>query len=118
MKYNKRAIGNAYERLAGAYLEAQGYQIITYNYYCRQGEIDIIARDGEYLVFCEVKYRKSNINGSPLEAVNLKKQQIISKCAMIYLTTNGLIDSSCRFDVVGILNGEIQLIKNAFDYKL
>lgn len=116
MEYNKRAIGNSYEQMAGAYLEKQGYQIITYNYYCRQGEIDIIAKDGEYIVFCEVKYRRTNKNGNPLEAVNRKKQQVISKCAMFYLTTHGLIDHPCRFDVIGILDEKIQLVKNAFYY--
>lgn len=56
-KKNQRSVGARYEQIAGKYLEQQGYQILQYNYHCRQGEIDIIARDGEYLVFCEVKYR-------------------------------------------------------------
>ena len=49
---DKRAVGTAYEKLAGAYLEQQGYRVIEYNFHCRSGEIDVIARDGEYLVFC------------------------------------------------------------------
>ena len=53
-KKNQRSVGARYEQVAGKYLEEQGYQILQYNYHCRQGEIDIIARDGEYLVFCEV----------------------------------------------------------------
>ena len=53
-KKNQRSVGARYEQVAGKYLEQQGYQILQYNYRCRQGEIDIIARDGEYLVFCEV----------------------------------------------------------------
>ena len=56
-KKNQRSVGARYEQVAGKYLEEQGYQILQYNYHCRQGEIDIIARDGEYLVFCDVKYR-------------------------------------------------------------
>ena len=55
MGKNQRRTGAIYEQKAGAYLESQGYEILEYNYRCRSGEIDIIARDGEYLVFCEVK---------------------------------------------------------------
>ena len=53
-------MGTAYEKLAGAYLEQQGYEILEYNYRCRMGEIDIVARQGGYLVFVEVKYRAEN----------------------------------------------------------
>ena len=52
MKKNRREIGTEYEKKAGAYLEGQGYEVLEYNYRCRMGEIDIIARDVEYLVFC------------------------------------------------------------------
>ena len=55
--------GAEYEQKAGAYLEEQGYEILEYNFRCRAGEIDIVARDGEYLVFCEVKYRASGGGG-------------------------------------------------------
>ena len=62
---NRRQTGTAYERRAGEYLKEQGYELIGYNFRCRQGEIDIIARDGRYLVFVEVKYRGG---GGPGEA--------------------------------------------------
>lgn len=113
---NKRALGSTKEKLAGSYLEEHGYQVVMYNYRCRSGEIDLIAKDGEYLVFCEVKYRTDERSGHPLEAVDYKKQRVISKCAMYYITQNGLADLPCRFDVVGILGGQIELIKNAFEY--
>lgn len=116
MKQNNRKVGSSYEHLAGEYLEQQGYCILEYNYRYRRGEIDIIAKDGEYLVFCEVKYRKDSSAGDPLEAVDFKKQQVISKCALYYMTTHHLDHMSCRFDVVGILGSEITLIKNAFEY--
>lgn len=112
---NRRYTGKVYEQAAGYYLEQQGYEIIEYNYRCRVGEIDIIARDGEYLVFCEVKYRKSGANGGPLAAVNYKKQRIIYRCAEYYLTEKHLSDIPCRFDVVGIEGNRINLVKNAFD---
>lgn len=114
---NKRAVGTAYEKLAGAYLEQQGYEIVMYNFRCRMGEVDIIAKDGEYLVFVEVKYRSSERSGNPLEAVNVKKQRIISKVASYYCLTHGYGETKpCRFDVVAINGTEYTLIKNAFDY--
>lgn len=113
---NKRAIGFEYEKVAGEYLEKQGYKIIEYNFYSRHGEIDIIAKHEEYLVFVEVKYRKNDSKGAPLEAVSIQKRRTISKCAMYYMKKNGLQDVSVRFDVVGILGNNIQVIQNAFDF--
>lgn len=114
---NRRAVGTAYEKRAGEYLIQQGYKIVEYNFYCRSGEIDIIARDGEYLVFVEVKYRKNEKNGIPLEAVNKKKQKVISKVASYYCMVHGYGENApCRFDVVAIFGDEISLVKNAFDY--
>lgn len=114
MKENKRKIGSNYEKAAGYYLEQIGYEILEYNYRCKLGEIDLIARDGEYLVFCEVKYRKSKRKGSPLQAVNRKKQKIIVRCAKWYLMERRLYDIPCRFDVVGIAGKNIYVLKNAF----
>ena len=109
MKENQREKGAYWEQKAGVYLESIGYEILEYNFRCRMGEIDIIARDGDYLVFCEGK-------GYPAEAVDFKKQRVISKCALYYLTKKGTMELPCRFDVVSILNDKIQVIKNAFDY--
>ena len=114
MTYNKRAEGSRYEQTAGEYLEEQGYEIICFNYRCRTGEIDIIAKDGEYLVFCEVKYRTGPGKGSPLEAVDARKQRKIFQAAMYYLTEHHISDVPCRFDVIGIEGTRIQLVKNAF----
>lgn len=115
-KYNKRQIGARHEQEAGAYLERRGYRIVRYNYRCRMGEIDIIAWDGECLVFCEVKYRAGAAKGHPLEAVGLRKQAVISRCAAYYLVSEHLGDVPCRFDVVGIEGKEVTLVKNAFEY--
>lgn len=121
---NYRQIGARYERMAGAYLEAQGYQILEYNYRCRSGEIDIIAKDGEYLVFCEVKYRRDTSRGDPADAVDVKKQRVLSRCALQYLSARRLKDQPCRFDVIGILGREdrekgnmpvLEHYKHAFD---
>ena len=113
---NKRATGAAYEQKAAAHLISLGYEILEFNFRCKAGEVDIVARDGEYLVFVEVKYRASLRKGYPLEAISLQKQKTISKCAMYYLMKHGLSDVPVRFDVVGILGEEKEHIKNAFDF--
>ena len=113
---NRRETGTQYEKMAAAYLQKQGYEIIEQNFRCRQGEIDIIAQDGEYLFFCEVKYRSTEQKGHPLEAVTVQKQHRISRTALYYIAKKGLIDVPCRFDVIGILDKEIVLYKNAFDF--
>lgn len=111
---NRRQIGVKYERAAGTYLEQQGYVVLEYNYRCRLGEIDVIAKDGDCLVFCEVKYRAGKSAGNPLEAVDTRKQQTIFRCAMYYLTERNVGDVPCRFDVIGIEGGKMLHIKNAF----
>lgn len=114
---NKRALGEYYESLAVDYLKKQGLRILQRNYRVRSGEIDIIASDGEYLVFVEVKYRRTGDSGSSLCAVDAAKQRIISRTALHYLTTRKKnVDIPCRFDVVGIDGTQIHWIKNAFDY--
>ena len=113
---NKRQIGTEKEKMAGAYLEENGYEIIEYNFRCKQGEIDIVAKDGGYLVFCEVKYRSGTTSGTPFEAVDYKKQRVISRCALFYISKHRLYDAACRFDVISVTNEEIRVIKNAFDY--
>ena len=111
---NNRRTGAAYEQAAGFYLEQMRYEIVAYNYRCRFGQIDIIAKDGPYLVFCEVKYRSGRGKGSPLEAVDGRKQQRIFRCAACYLTERGNTDALCRFDVIGIEGTAVTHVKNAF----
>ena len=111
---NRRKTGTDYERAAGFYLEQEGWKILEYNYRSRNGEIDIVARDGEYLVFCEVKYRSDGKKGSPLEAVDARKQQRIRRAALYYLTEHGKSDVPCRFDVIGIEGTKVTHIRDAF----
>jgi len=113
---NYRQIGAVYEKKAAEYLETQGYQILEMNFRCHQGEVDIIAMDGEYLVFCEVKYRTTNTYGTPSEAISVRKKKHISKVAQYYLYQHGLQNVPIRFDVVGIQGTEMVLYKNAFNY--
>ena len=115
---NKRKVGTAYEKKAGEYLASCGYEILEYNYRCRIGEIDIIARDGEYLVFVEVKYRRDEGSGNPLEAVTPAKQRVICRVASYYLYTHGYgEDMPCRFDVAAVLGKQVALVRNAFEYQ-
>ena len=114
VRKSRRQTGTDYERAAGYYLEQLGYEILEYNYRCRAGEIDLIAKDGEYLVCCEVKYRSDGRKGSPLEAVGAGKQRTIFRCAMFYLAEHHTEDVPCRFDVSGIEGAEVVHIKNAF----
>lgn len=113
---NKRQVGGEYESLAASYLEGKGYTILERNYRNRYGEIDIIARTGDTLVFVEIKYRSSTSCGNPEEAVDYRKQKRISKVAMYYYTFGGYGELDCRFDVIAILEGEIRHIENAFSY--
>ena len=112
---NKRALGGEKEKLAASYLQKQGLSIIQMNYRCKIGEIDIIAREKDCLVFCEVKYRKNEDFGHPLEAVNFKKQHKITQTARYYMVTNKISETSeIRFDVVAILGDKITYVRNAF----
>ena len=115
---NNRDIGDKTEKLAAEYLTKKGYKVITTNFRCGMGEIDIIAKDKDYIVFIEVKYRKTDKNGLPREAVTVFKQRTIIKVAKYYLMLYNLYNSNCRFDVVemkgNLENIEINLLQNAF----
>ena len=118
---NTRAIGANLEELTSDYLKDKGVEIVERNYRCRQGEIDIIGRDGKYLCFMEVKYRSSDRYGSGLDAVDFKKQKKICSVAKFYLYSKyKSFDIPVRMDVIAIsLNGDIyefNWIKNAFDF--
>lgn len=114
MAENKRKKGNKYEDLAVEFLVRRGYRIIKRNFYTRRGEIDIIAADGEYLVFIEVKYRSSPASGYPEEAVTQQKQRRIVNAARYYMMVSGCENVPVRFDVVSVMPGKIRLIRNAF----
>ena len=109
-------MGTAYEKQVGEYLKTEGYEILQYNFRCRMGEIDIIAKDHGYLVFIEVKYRNTAVSGSALTAVTPAKQRVISRVAEYFLTVEyHNVDLLCRFDVIGIDGDQFTWIKNAFD---
>ena len=116
MAYNRRRIGSGYEDMAAAFLRQNNYDIIERNYYGRHGEIDIIAKEGGYLVFVEVKYRFSDKTGMPSEAVSYYKRRNIVNTAREYIYKKGISENTpIRFDVVSILDRSIKVIKNAFE---
>lgn len=114
MQQNNREVGEKYEQIAAAYLQSLGYKILEYNYRCPMGEIDLIAQDGEYLVFCEVKYRKTKSKGTALEAVGRQKQRTICRCALHYMVRMGQMEAPIRFDVIGFEGEERIHIQDAF----
>lgn len=112
---NHRKTGSRFEQIAAEYLVGQGAVILEQNYRSRQGEIDLIIKDGVYLVFVEVKYRHDARKGYPEEAVGFYKQQHIRSTARYYLFSHNYgEDTPCRFDVVSILGNEIRWLKDAF----
>ncbi len=112
--------GRLGERLARWRLVLSGYRIIDANYRTRYGEIDIVAKDGDDLVFVEVKTKRSKDYGPPEESVDERKQQKLTRMALMYLTERaGGVNTACRFDVVTVdLSGmlpRIRVIPNAFE---
>lgn len=111
---NKRETGKKKEELACKYLEGKGYHILETNYYCRYGEVDIIAREKKDIVFVEIKYRNGNKYGEGAEAVNHSKQRKLSMCMLHYLNAKELADYNLRFDVIGIRGSAVFHYQDAF----
>lgn len=102
------------ETRAAAFLEDLGYRIVTRNYRCHLGEIDIVCRDGDTLVFVEVRTRESGRYGDAIATVTHAKQRRIARVAAMYLSRERPRVDSCRFDVVGITDGHIRHVRDAF----
>ena len=111
--------GQKAEQQAHDYLCRQGLDVLTRNYHCRWGEIDLIMKEADYLVFIEVRARKSSVFGSAIDSINYHKQQKIIKTALYYMTINKLQKKyTARFDVVSIqgIMTQIEWVKNAFGH--
>ena len=102
---NYRVLGAVGEELACQFLRHEGFKTLVRNYTCPLGEIDLICRDGDTLVFVEVKARRSDSAGEPLESITYRKRTQIIRCAKYYLTRFGLHDRPCRFDAVSVKLG-------------
>lgn len=115
---NKSSLGRKMEEKAAFYLEEKGFEILEHNFKCDLGEIDLIAEERGCLVFIEVKYRSSNGQGDPAEAVDRKKQRRISKASDYYRLIHHIPEQMpMRFDVVAIRGESIRHIMNAFEYR-
>lgn len=114
-------LGEQGENLAVDFLRKQGYRIAATNFRSPLGEVDVIAQDGNTTVFIEVKTRRSVKTGMPQESVTQRKQDQILKTALVYLKRNNLVQGNYRFDVVSVVVGSgdeirnLELIKNAFE---
>lgn len=106
-------VGERGEEIACDYLRAQGYEIIERNWRCPFGEADIIAREGETLVFVEVKARTGSGFGGPEGALTMGKRKRLIATARAYLSGVGN-DPTVRFDLVALERGKVKLYRNAF----
>ena len=113
-KTQNRVKGFVGEKQAQKYINRLGYKILATNYTTKFGEIDIIAQDKSVIVFIEVKYRKSLKHGRPSEAVTPFKQNKIRGVAQFYLLQNNLTQNYVRFDVLEIVDDEVNYVINAF----
>ncbi len=126
----KRDFGQLQEQIAADYLIAKGLKLLFKNFQCRRGEIDLIMRDADTLVFVEVRYRRSSKFGSAVESVDYRKQTKLLRCAQYFLVSHNLTEiHPCRFDILGLSPGQpnsgasctsgaaephIEWLKNAF----
>ena len=120
MSRARQSLGKIGEDLACGELERRGYAIVARRYRRRGGELDIVARDGETMVFVEVKAREGREFGEGAEAIGGWKQRRMTAVALDYLARHQLTNAPCRFDVVSILLREaedpvIEVYRNAFD---
>ncbi len=100
---NRKQWGRIGEDMAEEYLRGQGYEIVEKNFSCSFGEIDIIARKNRSLIFIEVKYRKSENYGSPLQAVDSRKISRLKRIIEYYCLIRKIKDCPLRIEVIGIL---------------
>ena len=117
---HRQQVGRQGERRAERFLRSLGYAIVERNYRTSRGEIDLVAKDRDTLVFVEVRTRRRDGFGGPLASVGRQKQRQISNTALHYLTHSGLRDRAARFDVIGIVGegkrADLTHVKAAFEF--
>jgi putative endonuclease len=116
----RRLFGQAGEATAESYLLRKGYRIVAKNLRSSLGELDLVAEDGQVLVFVEVKARRTEDFGGAIHAVHQRKQEKLIQLASLFLARHHLTNRICRFDVVllqgtGTTTQQIEHIQNAFD---
>ena len=117
--YPIKETGDLGEAIACRYLQDKGFQIIERNFRLRIGELDIIAKDGNCLVFCEVRTLRDPRGFAPEHSITIKKRKQLSRIANGFLSIRKMAPKFCRFDVVAIIltdnNTKINHIPNAFE---
>ncbi|HOJ51645.1 MAG TPA: YraN family protein [Syntrophales bacterium] len=121
MEKSKSATGFRGEEAAAQFLKQKGLKILERNFHCPLGELDIVGREGNVVVFVEVRTRRSTRFGTPLESVDERKKRRLSRLALFYLKGKGWEDKPARFDVVGVKvkeKGEVEIdwVRDAFDF--
>ena len=115
----KLLLGQQGERIAEQYLKSKGYKLVERNYRCAAGELDLIVLDRRVIVFVEVKTRTGQGFGTPLEAVEFRKQRKMIQAAQFFMSAKGLHQRDARFDVVGVSwigrDPVVEHIENAFE---
>lgn len=102
-KLSKQQLGRLGEKLGARFLRRRGYRIVTRNYACSAGEIDLIALDRDSVVFVEVKARRDDAAARPEDAVNFHKRRRLTAAAKCYLLQTGAQARPCRFDVISVM---------------
>lgn len=115
MTQRRRELGARGEAAVAAWYEARGYEVLIRNWRCREGELDLVVRDGRKYVFCEVKTRTTDAFGVPAEAVTRTKQMRLRRLAARWLEDEAPVrPREIRFDVASVLGGTIEVVEGAF----
>ncbi|MGQ0520823.1 MAG: YraN family protein [Actinomycetota bacterium] len=114
MTDRRRALGTSGEEAVAAWYVDRGYEVVVRNWRCRDGELDLVVRDGRMFVFCEVKTRTSLAFGAPVEAVTRAKQERLRRLAARWLTEAPLRPREIRFDVASVMGADIEVLEGAF----
>src|SRR5262245_15352113 len=110
----RRSLGASGEEAVAEWYVARGYEVVARNWRCKDGELDLIVRQGRTFVFCEVKTRTSDLFGVPAESVNRQKQVRVRHLAARWLEDAPMRPIGIRFDVASVLAGEIEVLEGAF----
>jgi putative endonuclease len=115
----RRAVGNAGEDAVAAWYQSEGYDVLSRNWRVRDGELDIVATRDGVVVFCEVKTRRSDRYGLPVEAVNVRKQAKLRSLAVRWLDAHDVKATSLRFDVASVTphrwsGWDVEVLEEAF----
>ncbi len=114
MSAHNRLLGARGEAAAASWYEANGYEVVDRNWRCREGEIDLVVRNGRVFVFCEVKSRTSIRFGAPAEAITRDKQARLRRLAARWLEDSPVRAMEIRFDVAAVLDGSLEVLQGAF----